>query len=86
MHVAAKRYLCAAEPQYFASLSPTSVQSLKLQGGPFSGEDMLRFEGLPHFRQALDLRRWDDMAKVVGMVTPDLDHFLTYVKKAASES
>ncbi len=34
LHVAAKRYLCTSEPGYFASLSPSSVRSLALQGGP----------------------------------------------------
>ena len=29
LHVAAKRYLCAVEADYFSELSPTSVQSLQ---------------------------------------------------------
>lgn len=33
LHVAAKRYLCATEPDYFFELSPGSVQTLELQGG-----------------------------------------------------
>jgi gamma-butyrobetaine dioxygenase len=37
LHVAAKRYLCAVEPGYLAQLSPASVQSLALQGGPLTG-------------------------------------------------
>src|SRR5580704_1960106 len=36
LHVAAKRYLCAAEPGYFALLSPASVYTLSLQGGPMA--------------------------------------------------
>src|ERR1700756_2724078 len=34
LHVAAKRYLCATDPDYRAKLSPASVHTLKLQGGP----------------------------------------------------
>src|SRR3981189_1516882 len=34
LHVAAKRYLCAVEQDYFGKLSPDSVRSLGLQGGP----------------------------------------------------
>jgi len=34
LHVAAKRYLCATEPEYFGELSQASVQSLQLQAGP----------------------------------------------------
>ena len=35
MHVAAKRYLCFADPDYLAELSPASLESLALQGGPY---------------------------------------------------
>lgn len=72
LHVDAKRYLCAAEPSYLRELSPSSVQSLRLQGGPFSAEEAGEFERNPHFRDAVALRRWDDAAKVVGLVVPDL--------------
>ena len=34
LHVAAKRYLCAVEADYFDCLTPASVHSLELQGGP----------------------------------------------------
>ena len=33
LHVPAKRYLCAVDPDYAARLSPTSVKTLGLQGG-----------------------------------------------------
>jgi [1-hydroxy-2-(trimethylamino)ethyl]phosphonate dioxygenase len=36
LHVAAKRYLCATDPGYFGKLSPASVATLKLQGGPMA--------------------------------------------------
>ena len=36
LHVDAKRYLCAVEPDYLATLSPPSLHSLRLQGGPFT--------------------------------------------------
>ena len=36
LHVAAKRFLCGSEPDYFAKLSPDSVRSLALQGGPMT--------------------------------------------------
>ena len=47
LHVAAKRYLCATEPDYFAKLSPDSVRSLALQGGPMSPEEVAAFRALP---------------------------------------
>jgi phosphonate degradation associated HDIG domain protein len=82
MHVAAKRYLCATDPQYHASLSEPSQQSLVLQGGPFDGQQRDEFERQPFFQQAVEVRRWDDAAKVVGLDTPSLDHFLEYVSQA----
>jgi len=36
LHVPAKRYLLATDAHYFAKLSPASVVTLKLQGGPMS--------------------------------------------------
>ena len=35
-HVAAKRYLTGVDQDYMATLSPQSVRSLELQGGPYS--------------------------------------------------
>jgi phosphonate degradation associated HDIG domain protein len=81
LHVDAKRYLCAAEPGYQESLSPPSVQSLMLQGGPLSSEDARLFEQNPLFESVVQVRRWDDLAKVPGLETPDLDHFLEYVQQ-----
>ena len=44
LHVPAKRYLCATDPHYFAQLSPASVHTLKLQGGPMAAQEVARFE------------------------------------------
>lgn len=63
LHVAAKRYLCFTEPQYFAGLSPASQLSLALQGGPFSQAQALAFARAPYWREAVQLRRFDDMGK-----------------------
>src|SRR5215470_9304156 len=60
LHVAAKRYLCAAEPDYFAKLSAASVHSLGKQGGPMSTADAAAFAVLPYAEAAARLRRWDD--------------------------
>lgn len=70
LHVAAKRYLCAMEPAYLASLSPASVRSLELQGGPLTSPEIVRFEALPHHLDAVRVRRWDDQAKVPDWTVP----------------
>ena len=46
LHVPAKRYLCAVDMSYFGKLSPDSVRSLALQGGPMSREEVQSFERL----------------------------------------
>jgi [1-hydroxy-2-(trimethylamino)ethyl]phosphonate dioxygenase len=74
-HVAAKRYLCRVEPEYLARLSEASVESLALQGGPFTAEEAREFEALPYYREAVMLRRWDDRAKVPGMEVPGLESY-----------
>ncbi len=81
LHVPAKRYLCTARPGYFVQLSPTSVRSLELQGGPMTAEEVAEFEAHPHFRAAAKVREYDDSAKVVGKVTPDFAHFRAYLER-----
>jgi phosphonate degradation associated HDIG domain protein len=80
LHVAAKRYLCAVEADYFARLSKDSVLSLSLQGGPMSEQEAEAFAALPHARAAVQLRRFDEAAKVKGLETPPVEHFLPYVR------
>jgi len=75
LHVAAKRFLCATLPGYFADLSPASVQSLELQGGQMSADESKAFMAEPFMGPALRLRRWDDLAKVAGLKTPDFAHY-----------
>ena len=72
MHVAAKRYLCFANPRYFASLSPASMESLALQGGPMTADEATAFMAQPHAGQAVALRHADDAAKVPGLKVPEL--------------
>ena len=73
LHVAAKRYLCGAEPAYARRLSAGSVHSLRLQGGPMGHDERRRFEQLPGWESAVQVRRWDDEAKVVGAASPPFD-------------
>ena len=75
LHVAAKRYLCAVDPTYLDGLSPSSVKSLHLQGGPMSATEVAAFERHPHHAAAVRLRRWDDGAKVPGLVVPPFDDY-----------
>ena len=55
-HLAAKRYLCATELGYFDQLSPASVLSLQLQGGPMNPEELVEFSARPFAEEAVRLR------------------------------
>ena len=79
LHVAAKRYLCATELGYFGKLSADSVLSLALQGGPMSRTETEAFYGTPHWREAVQLRRYDEAAKVRNFDPPEIAHFLPHV-------
>jgi gamma-butyrobetaine dioxygenase len=85
LHVAAKRYLCAVDPSYLGTLSPPSVQSLELQGGAMSADEVAEFEQLPNYADAVRLRRWDDTAKVANLPTPDIEHFVPYLRRARKQ-
>jgi phosphonate degradation associated HDIG domain protein len=79
LHVPAKRYLCATDRGYFAALSPASVHTLKLQGGPMSPHEVRQFETERYFQQAVQVRRWDDQGKVAGLVTPGLRDYAALI-------
>ncbi|KAJ1936675.1 hypothetical protein EC988_008126, partial [Linderina pennispora] len=74
-HVVGKRYLTAVDEKYYEALSSASKLSLKFQGGPFSKEEAQRFETDPLFAQKVQLRKWDDAAKLVDYKTPDLQSY-----------
>lgn len=76
LHVAAKRYLVSTDAGYFASLSPASVHSLALQGGPMTAGEVAQFEAMPFAMDAVQLRRWDDLAKTPGQATPPLGYYM----------
>jgi [1-hydroxy-2-(trimethylamino)ethyl]phosphonate dioxygenase len=80
LHVAAKRYLCFAEPDYLAALSPSSIESLVLQGGTMNAKEADAFLALPHARQALMLRRADDAAKIQGLKVSHLETYRELVE------
>jgi gamma-butyrobetaine dioxygenase len=75
LHVAAKRYLCATEPGYLGLLSPESVRTLALQGGPMTPEQAAAFDALPYAHDAVAVRRWDDEAKDPAVIPPEFSHF-----------
>ena len=83
LHVPAKRYLCATDADYLRQLSPASVHTLALQGGPMSSEEARAFEREAHSRAAVRVRRWDDQGKVAGLKTAPLEAYLDMLNAAA---
>ena len=85
LHVAAKRYLCAVRPDYFEQLSPASVYTLSVQGGPMDTEEVARFEANPYAEDAVLLRRCDDAAKDPARPTPAFAEFRELLAGLMSE-
>lgn len=81
LHVPAKRYLCTTDASYHDGLSEASKRSLKVQGGVMSEAEREAFEQIPHFQDALTLRRWDDLSKVKGLEISGLETYRDIVQK-----
>lgn len=75
LHVRAKRYLCTTDPAYHDGLSMASKRSLEVQGGLLSTEELEELQREPFVDDGVQLRLWDDRAKVTGAVTPSLADF-----------
>jgi phosphonate degradation associated HDIG domain protein len=75
MHVAAKRYLVAVDEGYRDELSPASLLSLELQGGPMTPDEVAAFERGGHAEAACRLRRYDDAGKDPDAAVPPLESY-----------
>jgi phosphonate degradation associated HDIG domain protein len=74
-HVAAKRYLTWADPQYYEQLSEASKETLRFQGGRMTEEEAARFQRDPLFEKHILLRRIDERAKIPNRELPDIEIF-----------
>ena len=75
LHVAAKRYLCAVDAGYRATLSDASLSRLAVQGGAMTDEEVVRFRAEPFFAEAIMLRRFDDWGKRTGCPVAALESY-----------
>ena len=75
LHVAAKRYLCTVEADYFSKLSKDSIESLALQGGQMSEAELKTFQASRYWQDAVALRRIDEMAKDPHGPMPHFEEF-----------
>ena len=84
LHVAAKRYLCAVDPDYGAGLSTGSRASLVRQGGPMSSDEAAVFAARPGAADAVALRRWDDAGKVDGLAVAPVASYRDLLLRVAA--
>ena len=84
LHVPAKRYLVATDLAYGNRLSGGSTLSLVMQGGAMTPEEVADFEADPDARDAANLRRADEAAKVIGRVVPNLETWIPALEAVAA--
>jgi len=84
LHVAAKRYLCAATPAYLEKLSPASITTLAVQGGPMNEAEMAVFRNQSGHSIALKVRVYDDLGKESHMERPGLEHYIPKLEACIS--
>lgn len=85
LHVSAKRYLASVEPAYLEGLSPASLQSFVLQGGIMDADEMADFLADPAHEAALNLRRYDELGKVVGADMPTFASYAPMIRALLTE-
>jgi len=82
LHVAAKRYLCSTVDGYWESLSRPSQISLEFQGGKMNETEMKNFEKNPFYQDAIELRKWDDLAKDPELKTAPVVSFVNNIENS----
>ncbi len=89
LHVQAKRYLVSTRETYARKLTPDSVRSLQLQGGPMGPQACAAFEEEPFFADAVKLRVWDDLGNKSSWFEDTrhdaLDHLMQLMHRVAQE-
>jgi len=63
-HVQAKRYLTYKFPAYYEGISEASKITLEFQGGVMTKSEADSFESDPLFEISIQLRKWDEEAKL----------------------
>lgn len=80
LHVLAKKYLCATDKNYYFQLSDASKQSLEVQGGVMNSEEVKQFESNRYYREAIQLRKYDDDGKVADKIIHPVTHYQSLIR------
>ena len=84
-HVEAKRYLTWKDPLYYEQLSEASKKTLEYQGGPMYTDEAIAFEEHPLFNLIIQMRHWDDVAKIEHLATGDLEKYRAMIVRHLEE-
>jgi putative nucleotidyltransferase with HDIG domain len=80
-HVESKRYLCATNATYYATLASDSVRSLSFQGGPMNASEVAAFDAREDAADRVALRTFDERGKKRGKKTQLLEHFIAKARR-----
>jgi len=72
----------AVEQGYYETLSEPSKISLQFQGGIMTEDEVVLFEQNEFYKEAVNLRRWDDLAKDDNIVSPAIDTFVNAIENS----
>ncbi|MGF1834656.1 HD domain-containing protein [Photobacterium sanguinicancri] len=86
LHVAAKRYLCTVKPGYMAKLSQASKDTLHVQGGTMSDREVHLFEAETYYKDAIQVRLFDDLGKEEALTHPSLDYYLALTEQCLTQA
>ncbi len=87
LHVDAKRYLCAVDPEYHGRLSYASQYTLTQQNGPMTQDEIASFLANPHHEDAVALRKLEDIhGKRTRVPIPEFEHFHPLLEKLIKPS
>jgi predicted HD phosphohydrolase len=85
LHVDAKRYLVATEPDYGNLLAQDSVASLREQGGAMSAAEAAEFATHPLAADAVLVRRADDNGKADGLAVVGLSDWAPFLRQVSAQ-
>lgn len=85
-HVEAKRYLTWKYPEYYDQLSDASKKTLEYQGGIMDKDEALAFEKYPLFDLIIQMRRWDEEAKIEHKALGDWEKYRLMIIRHLSKN
>ena len=78
-------HLCATDPAHFGKLSPASVHTLNLQGGPMSEREVAQFRTNPDLDAIIQVRIWDEGATDPEASTPPFEHYAALLERVVQQ-